>query len=306
MVNLIDMRAGAVKHSGNSGRPTQLHVLHSGETPLRRGYAVSLTEWSRDSAVQASWQFWAGPEGVVEYIPSELAAWQAGWANPISKGWEQSGYARFSRAEWTTPDGMAQLENLAWHMAREMKHDGIPLVWLTTAQVQNIVFNGDTRTKGLCIHAQIDPARRTDPGKNYPFDLLTERIAAHLGTTPTAPPAPTPAPSVPKTNYVPDPHWRIDPGETLGLVAQHYGTTVSKLAAWNGIRHPDIVHVGERIWAPGSGFGTWTVDPGDTLSTIVAWCRQNWSDKITVQSVCYANGINNPNVLPVGLRLKIA
>lgn len=120
-------------------------------------------------------------------------------------------------------------------------------------------------------------------------------------------PAPAPAPikvvpaSTPakgKAGYVPDPHWVIEKGETLGQVARHYGLNVAELAKYNGIKNPNVVHVGERVW-PCSGQDTWTVDPGDTLKKVADFYG------ITVDAICYVNGINDPNKLPVGLRLNI-
>lgn len=53
------------------------------------------------------------PIARVRMISEQYAAWHASEANPISEGFEQAGYARFSRAEWTTPDGMLMMESLA-------------------------------------------------------------------------------------------------------------------------------------------------------------------------------------------------
>ena len=112
---------------------------------------------------------------------------------------------------------------------------------------------------------------------------------------PVSNPAPAPAG---KTNYVPDPHWIVEPGETLGQVAAHYGLSIAQLATYNGIKNPNVIRVGERIW-PCSGQDTWTVDPGDTLSKIAAFYG------ISVDKLCNVNGINDPNALSVGLRLNI-
>lgn len=118
-----------------------------------------------------------------------------------------------------------------------------------------------------------------------------------------APAAPAPAPSPAdqgsgNTNYVPDDHWLVEPGETLGQMAAHYGLSVAQLATYNGIKDPNVVKVGERIW-PCSGQDTWTVDPGDTLTKIADFYG------ISVDKLCNVNGINDPDKLTVGLRLNI-
>lgn len=137
-----------------------------------------------------------------------------------------------------------------------------------------------------------------------------DREARAVGTVAPAsstPPAAPAAPSVttPATSWEKDPHWVVEPGETLSAIAEFYGTTVAKIAAFNGIEDPDSIRVGETVWPP-VGLGTWTVDPGDTVSKIVAWVRTNWDAGFTQTDLCYANGINDPDRLAVGDRLKIA
>lgn len=178
------------KHSGISGIPTQLMVVHSGECPLRGGYAQSLTNWANTTAVEASWHWFADPIAIVSMVDPMKAAWHASEANPMSEGFEQAGYARFSRAEWLTPEGRESIDNLAWILVQRMKANDIPHRWLTTAEVEAVTKWGNRSIKGLCLHRQIDPETRTDPGDNYPFDVLDERIRVHLGQAPA--PAPTP------------------------------------------------------------------------------------------------------------------
>lgn len=165
-------------HNKNSGAVTrrQLYVIHTAECPLRVGYAQSLTGWGNGGyQPRASWQKFIDPATVVSWIPLALAAWHAAPANRVSVGYEQSGYARYTRSQWLVPDGLRQMDLLA----QEIVRDGIPqsgLRWLTTAQVQAIYNGRDTTTYGLCTHAQISPSTRTDPGAGYPKDVLLEWI----------------------------------------------------------------------------------------------------------------------------------
>lgn len=122
--------------------------------------------------------------------------------------------------------------------------------------------------------------------------------------------APAPAPSpviVPATNqsYVADPHWVVEPGETLSQAAAWANHSVADVARFNGIKDPNVIHVGERIWSPSAGSDTWTVDPGDTLSSISQWYATK-GHTVTVQQLQYANGINNPGTdVKVGMRLLV-
>lgn len=188
---VVDLTARGIaskKYFPVSGLPTQLLVLHSAECPLQAGFAVSLTEWFQATvypgAPIASWQRFVDPVHRVRALPDELGAWHASEANPLSIGWEQAGYARFSRAEWTTPDGLAQLELLAFDMAEVAVRDGIPARWLNDWEVRQVLDHGNRSIKGFCLHRQIDPETRTDPGNGYPYDLLMERIQAYMGGEP--------------------------------------------------------------------------------------------------------------------------
>jgi N-acetylmuramoyl-L-alanine amidase len=107
-----------------------------------------------------------------------------------------------------------------------------------------------------------------------------------------------PQPTNKGTGYEPDPHWEVDPGDTLGKIAEYYGLDVDHLAAYNGIKDPNQISVGEWIW-PCNGRDTWVVDPGDTLGKIAAYYG------ISVDAICNTNGINNPDVIKVGQRLNI-
>jgi hypothetical protein len=174
------------KHSGVSGLDTQLFCQHSGETPLRGGFAESLTRAvNADPKWEASWPSFVDPIARVRMIPWPNSAWTQGIANRIAVGLECAGYARFSKADWLTSEGLKQLENLAhewvyyWRLEKDAGNT-IPLRWLTTAEVQKVLA-GNKSIKGFCTHAQIDPNSRTDPGPNFPYAQLLKRIGEIIG-----------------------------------------------------------------------------------------------------------------------------
>ena len=97
----------------------------------------------------------------------------------------------------------------------------------------------------------------------------------------------------------------VQPGQTLSGIARIYGVTTEQLAAANGIVNPNLIYVGQVLVIPGSApapepqpnpgtGGTYTVQPGDTLSAIAA--RFN----TTVSTLVSLNGLTNPNLLFVG------
>lgn len=166
-------------------------------------------------------------------------------------------------------------------------------------------------------HYEYSDAGKIDPS-GWPGAMdglrasINHILAAPVATkpTPAKPQAthikPIPRPSVkPSAGYVPDLHWVVTANDTLSEVAAWAKTGVPILQKYNGIRNANKITVGEWIWPP-TGLGTWTIEHGDTLSSIVEWCQKNWSPQVTMAKVQSANGINNPNVLPpVGRRLQI-
>lgn len=176
----------AVNYSNTFGKTSsllktgvQMWVIHTAECPLQVGYARSLTNWAyRSGYPEVSWHRFVDPDTVAFWIAAHKAgAWHATWANPVSIGYEQSGYARFTREEWLVPIGQRQIDVLA----QVIVADKIPadaVRFLTDAEVAKIKA-GDRTIKGLATHAQINPENRTDPGKGYPKDVLLDRIRHH-------------------------------------------------------------------------------------------------------------------------------
>ena len=104
---------------------------------------------------------------------------------------------------------------------------------------------------------------------------------------------------------------RILPGQNLTEIAAAHGTSVSSLAAANGISNPNFVVAGTTLVIPGnagivlssaaagSGSPTVLVGLGDTLSAIAS------RNGTTVTALAAANGISNPNLVIAGSRLVL-
>lgn len=96
--------------------------------------------------------------------------------------------------------------------------------------------------------------------------------------------------------------YRVRAGNTLSGIAASYRTTVSRLAALNGIANPNRIYAGEQLRIPGdSDFGmeTYTVRAGDTLSQIAG--RYG----LSVSGLAEENGIIDPNLIYPGEVLRI-
>ena len=100
-------------------------------------------------------------------------------------------------------------------------------------------------------------------------------------------------------------------GDTLWAIARRFGTTVSALAAENGIQNPSLIYPGQvlRVGAASSGAAvdrssvsaaTYTVRQGDTL-----WSIATRFDT-TVSSIAAENGIQNPSLIYPGQVLQIS
>lgn len=94
--------------------------------------------------------------------------------------------------------------------------------------------------------------------------------------------------------------YTVKSGDTLSEIAAAWGVSVDDLAAYNGIKNPNVINVGQVIKKPGSASSdTYTVKKGDTLSEIAV------AYGTTVDALVSLNGISNPDVINVGQVLKV-
>lgn len=162
------------------GAPT-FGVLHSAETPLAAGYAASIARYFRDKA-PTSCHYMTDPAETWGVLPDELVAWHCGNGNPNSLALEQAGYARFSRAEWLTPAGHAQMARNGAVMRAARDRYGIGLYWMTDQQLRDA--HAGRIVGGWATHDQcrrvLGGTTHSDPMPNFP---LTEQMAIANGST---------------------------------------------------------------------------------------------------------------------------
>lgn len=150
--------------------------------------------------------------------------------------------------------------------------------------------NGDDRKKRL-----------TEAG--YDYAAVQKRVNEMLSGSSSSTPAPAPTPAqTAETVYT------VKSGDTLSAIAAKYGTTYQKLAAYNGITNPNIIHVGQKIKIPGTGTATanpqytiYKVVRGDTLWGIAAKFLGNGSRYKEIKKL---NGLTS-DTLQIGQTLKI-
>jgi hypothetical protein len=154
--------------------------------------AVHTTEGIMRAVDLRAWTAWAGSshasndetgvllsgagDGFVDY---SRAAWTLRAANPISDNLEQCGWARWTRAEWLARPKL--LDATARWLADRSKARGIPLVHLSLADIK-------ARKPGVIGHADYTYATgdgtHTDPGPNYPWDVVIAKARAYAGQAP--------------------------------------------------------------------------------------------------------------------------
>lgn len=148
----------------------RLIVLHSMEYPLKRGAAQCCARYfGGNGAPNASAHACIDPGEIIQCVPWGDIAWHAPGANQWGIGIEHAGYAKFSVAEWTTPDGNAMIDNSAWLCAELCTLFKIPVDFLDHWE---LAAAGEKAT-GITTHAEVNKAFKksdhTDPGGGFPI-----------------------------------------------------------------------------------------------------------------------------------------
>lgn len=111
--------------------------------------------------------------------------------------------------------------------------------------------------------------------------------------------------TTPATNS--DTVYTVKSGDTLSAIAAKYGTTYQVLAAYNGIKNPNVISVGQKIKIPGTAKSatatqkTYTVARGDSLWTIAEKLLGNGSRYKEIKRL---NGLTSDIIRP-GQVLKV-
>lgn len=154
----------------------RLIVLHDTEGWTAAGAA----RWFENPASEGDAHFCIDANHCYRTAAPSVIAYGAPGANEDGLHFEQAGFAAWTRQEWLTL-GRGTIERAAYRTAFWSHKLGIPVRWLTDAQVK-----GGT-AKGFTTHAQItrcfpgSDRNHTDPGPHYPRDIFIARARYYRG-----------------------------------------------------------------------------------------------------------------------------
>lgn len=160
-------------------RPIRLLVLHATQSPCA-GYAPRIAGYFAGGPGVSS-HYVCDDTTTIQCVDDDDTAFTAPNANADGLHIEQCGYSEWSTTEWLSgPPARMLEEQVAPLVARLAARHGIPLRWLTPAQVA-------AGEAGLCQHIDVTNAypgtgSHWDCGPHYPKDRVLELVS---GTTTT-------------------------------------------------------------------------------------------------------------------------
>lgn len=175
------------KTTGSGGYKKSIIVVHTSEpgpyTPGKNpGTAAGLGNYLRNAAIEASYHTAHDRNGDrCRMVADSDRAWHAGSiANNEGYAMCAVGWSAWSRQEWLSMPKM--LDDMAEQAAAWCKKDGIPPVFVSSKDLPNDVW-------GITGHKQTAEAwgqtDHTDPGNNFPYDVLLAKTKAILNPQPT-------------------------------------------------------------------------------------------------------------------------
>lgn len=153
------------------------HTMEASEDNLST--AENVARYFQRPSVRASAHVCTDANSDVRCVANGDTAWAAPGANHDGLQHELAGYAGQGADDWSDARSTAILKRAARVQAQWARAYGIPLRWLTVAQVR------DGKSKGFCTHDDVSKAfgRSThwDPGPNFPKARFMNMVRGELG-----------------------------------------------------------------------------------------------------------------------------
>lgn len=105
--------------------------------------------------------------------------------------------------------------------------------------IKKLNFTGDA-SGNLTMHCYFQATACPGPYLKSKFNYIAEQVNSMLGAKTESSKASTSSDTV----------YTVVKGDTLSGIAAKYGTTYQKLAAYNNIANPNVIHVGQKIKIP--------------------------------------------------------
>lgn len=171
--------------SSRNGATVRLLAVHTAEGSTT---AAGLANYLADPDHEVSYHDVADDGNGVHCVDYDLKCWALRTGNPVSDNFCITGFAAWQRVTWLAHTGM--LERTAQWLAARAQARMIPLVKLSSADVA-------ADKAGVIGHVNWTEGKRdgshTDPGPNFPWDVVIARSREIGGV---AEPAPLPPPPV--------------------------------------------------------------------------------------------------------------
>lgn len=139
--------------------------------------------------------------------------------------------------------------------------------------------------------------------KDYPSIMKSKGLNGFSANSNIQPQTPTHQPVEPQPTS--ETVYTVVAGDTLSGIASKYGTTYQKLAEYNNISNPNLIHPGQLIKIPGTTnnnvttSSTYIVKSGDNLTKIAKMFGT------TVNQLVAWNNIANPNLIYPNQKFRV-
>jgi len=162
-------------------REVRLICLHSAEIAEVANAAEALQQWAagKGHPIHASWHFAVDCDSVSQSVNLDNVAWHAGPINGYSIGIEQAGKAAQTREQWLDDYSRKELELVSKMVAMLCGIYKLPIEHISDPSLPNV--------RGVTTHYDVTHSWKvkgghTDPGPNYPIDMVLARAREILAT----------------------------------------------------------------------------------------------------------------------------
>lgn len=171
------VKAHAYEDANRGAGDIKRIVVHTAEIQEHRDSAEDIADYFAKPTTDVSAHRVVDNNTVVACVRDEDIAYHAKGDNLETKGYELSGFAKQSFAQWRDDYSRAVIENAAQEMAKDCLRHDIPRRFLTPDLERK-------RVKGFVTHAVVSAVFgegiRSDPGAEFPKQLLLNRVEFHM------------------------------------------------------------------------------------------------------------------------------